>query len=208
MFKLVLGKAEEPEIKLPTSAGSWKKQASSRKTSISALLTMPKPLTVVDHNKLWKILQEMGIPDHLTCLLRTADTGPNQKAPLVVGLACSLAVFLPLWSLHNDNKQPASRITATGRGGRQGPQHWSHLDTQEHSFRSPRFPTISHSHTNLVNLPFPSATCVANTTPSPHPDCLPLPQQTVSWPCTPQWEGREEEKGLSTLKYSAGPEAS
>ena len=46
MFKLVLEKAEEPEIQLPTSAGSWKKQESSRKTSISALLTMPKPLTV------------------------------------------------------------------------------------------------------------------------------------------------------------------
>ena len=46
MFKLVLEKAEEPEIKLPTSVGSWKKQESSRKTSISALLTMPKPLTV------------------------------------------------------------------------------------------------------------------------------------------------------------------
>ena len=46
MFKLVLEKAEEPEIKLPTSAGSWKKQESSRKTSISAFLTMPKPLTV------------------------------------------------------------------------------------------------------------------------------------------------------------------
>ena len=46
MFKLVLEKAEEPEIKLPTSAGSWKKQESSRRTSISALLTMPKPLTV------------------------------------------------------------------------------------------------------------------------------------------------------------------
>ena len=45
MFKLVLEKAEEPEIKLPTSAGSWKKQESSRKTSISALVTMPKPLT-------------------------------------------------------------------------------------------------------------------------------------------------------------------
>ena len=69
MFKLELEKAEEPEIKLPTSAGSWKKQESSRKTSISALLTMPKPLTV-RYNKLWKILKEMGIPDHLTCLLR------------------------------------------------------------------------------------------------------------------------------------------
>ena len=75
MFKLVLEKAEEPEIKLPTSAGSWKKQESSRKTSISALLTMPKPLTGVDHNKLWKILKEMGIPDHLTCLLRNLYTG-------------------------------------------------------------------------------------------------------------------------------------
>ena len=70
MFKLVLEKAEESDIKLPTSAGSSKKQASSRKTSISALLTMPKPLDCVDHNKLGKILKEMGIPDHLTCLLR------------------------------------------------------------------------------------------------------------------------------------------
>src|SRR5574340_1240247 len=69
MFKLVLEKAEEPEIKLPPSAGSWKKQESSRKISISALLTMPKPLTMwITIN--WKILKEMGIPDHLTCLLR------------------------------------------------------------------------------------------------------------------------------------------
>ena len=69
MYKLVLEKAEEPEIKLPTSAGSWKRQESSRKTSISALLTKPKPLTVwITIN--WKILKEMGIPDHLTCLLR------------------------------------------------------------------------------------------------------------------------------------------
>ena len=69
MFKLDLEKAEEPEIKLSTSAGSSKKQESSRKTSIFALLTMPKPLTVwITIN--WKILKEMGIPDHLTCLLR------------------------------------------------------------------------------------------------------------------------------------------
>ena len=69
MFKLVLEKVEEPEIKLPISAKSWKKQESSRKMSISALLTMPKPFDYVDHKKLWKILKEMGIPDHLTCLL-------------------------------------------------------------------------------------------------------------------------------------------
>ena len=59
MFKLVLEKAEEPEIKLPTSTGSSKKQESSRKTSISVLLAMPKPLTVwITIN--WKILKEMG----------------------------------------------------------------------------------------------------------------------------------------------------
>ena len=74
MFKLIIEKAEEPEIKSPTSAGSWKKQENSRKTSISALLTMPKPLTV-DHNKLWKILKEVGIPDHLSCLLRNLYAG-------------------------------------------------------------------------------------------------------------------------------------
>ena len=69
MFKLVLEKAEEPEIKLLTSAGSSKKQESSRKTSISAI-DYAKAFDCVDHNKLWKILQQMGIPDHLTCLLR------------------------------------------------------------------------------------------------------------------------------------------
>ena len=58
MFKLVLEQAEEPEVKLPSSLGSLQKQESSRKTSISALLTMPKPFSV-DHSKLWKILQEM-----------------------------------------------------------------------------------------------------------------------------------------------------
>ena len=82
MFKLVLEKAEGPEIKLPTPAGSWKKQESSRKISISALLTMQKP-DCVDHNKLWKILQEMGIPDHLTCLLRNLYAG--QEATVRTG---------------------------------------------------------------------------------------------------------------------------
>ena len=63
-------KGRIPEIKLPTSAGSWKKQESSRKTSISALLTTPKPLTVwITTN--WKILKEMRILDHLTCFLRS-----------------------------------------------------------------------------------------------------------------------------------------
>ena len=83
MFKLVSEKAEEPEIKLPTFAGSSKKkQESSRKTSISVLLTMPKALTVwITIN--WKILKELGIPDHLTCLLRNLYAG--QEATIRTG---------------------------------------------------------------------------------------------------------------------------
>ena len=74
MFKLVLEKSEEPEIKLPTSAGSWERQESSRKTSISSLLMMPKPLTVwITTN--CKILKEMEILDYLTCLLRNLYAG-------------------------------------------------------------------------------------------------------------------------------------
>ena len=71
MFKLVLEKAEEPEIKLPTSAGSWKKQEiSTHKKIYFCFIDYAKAFDCVDHNKLWKILKEMGIPDHLTCLLR------------------------------------------------------------------------------------------------------------------------------------------
>ena len=68
-----LEKAEEPEIKLPTSSGSSKKQESSRKTS--TFVDYTKAFECVDHNKLWKILEEMGIPDHLTCLLRNLYAG-------------------------------------------------------------------------------------------------------------------------------------
>ena len=70
MFKLDLEKAEEPEIKLPTSVRSQKKQESSRRTSTSPLLTKPKPLTVWITINCRKFLKEVGIPDHLTCLLR------------------------------------------------------------------------------------------------------------------------------------------
>ena len=74
MFKLVLEKAEEPEIKLPTTAGSSKKQDSSRKKNYFCFIDYAKAFDYFDfvdyHNKLWKILQEMGIPDHLICLLR------------------------------------------------------------------------------------------------------------------------------------------
>ena len=82
MFKLDFKKAEEPEIKLPTSVGSSKKQESSRKASISALLTIPKPLTVWTTTN-WKILKEMGIPEHQTCLLRNLYAG--QEATVRIG---------------------------------------------------------------------------------------------------------------------------
>ena len=84
MFKLDLEKAEEPEIKLPTSVGSSKKQESSRKTSTSALLTMlNEAFDCVIHSKLWKILKEMGIRDHFTSLLRNLYAG--QEATVRMG---------------------------------------------------------------------------------------------------------------------------
>ena len=84
MFKLVLEKAEEPEIKLPTSTGSSKKQESSRKTSTSALLTMSAVWITINYVIfLKKILQEMGISDHLTCLLRNLYAG--QEATVRTG---------------------------------------------------------------------------------------------------------------------------
>ena len=78
MLKLNLEKAEEPEIKLPTSIGSWKKQEFQNNFT-SALLTTPKPLTVWITNEPWKILKEMGIPSHLTCLLRNLYAGQETR---------------------------------------------------------------------------------------------------------------------------------
>ena len=70
MFKLVLEKAEEPEIKLPTSAGILEKAREFQKNIYFCFIDYAKDFDCVDHNKLWKILQEMGIRDHLTCVLR------------------------------------------------------------------------------------------------------------------------------------------
>ena len=82
MFKLVLGKGEKPEIKLPVSAGSLKKQESSRKTCF-CFIDYAKAFDCVYYNKLWKILKEMGIPDHLSCLLRNLYAG--QEATVRTG---------------------------------------------------------------------------------------------------------------------------
>ena len=98
MFKLYLEKAEEPEIKLPTSAGSTKKQKSSRKISTSALLTMPKPLTVWITTNCGKFFRRW---EHLTCLLRnlfagqeaTVRTGLEQQTGSILGKKCAKAVY-------------------------------------------------------------------------------------------------------------------
>ena len=83
MYKLGLEKAEEPEIQLHTSIGSWRKKGSSRKNIYLCFIDYAKAFDCVDHNKLWKILQEMGIPDHLTCLLRNLYAG--QEATIRTG---------------------------------------------------------------------------------------------------------------------------
>ena len=88
MFKLVLEKRKEPEIKLPTSTGSLKKQEfqkTNKQTNkhLFLLIDYAKAFDCVDHNKVWKILKEMGIPDHLTCLLRNLYAG--QKATVRTG---------------------------------------------------------------------------------------------------------------------------
>ena len=82
MFKLDLEKAKEPEIKFPTSAGSWKKRE-FQKNIYFCFIDYAKAFDCVDHNKLWKILKEMGIPDHLTRLLRNQYAG--QEATVRTG---------------------------------------------------------------------------------------------------------------------------
>ena len=83
MFKLGLEKAEEPEIKLSTSAGSLNKQEIPEKNIYFCFIDYAKAFDCVDHNKLWKILKEMGIPDHLICLLRNLYAG--QEATVRTG---------------------------------------------------------------------------------------------------------------------------
>ena len=82
MFKLDLEKAEEPEIKLPTSARSSKKQESSRKNIYFCFIDYAKAFYCVDHNKLWKNLQEMGIPAHLTSFWEISLQVRKQKLEL------------------------------------------------------------------------------------------------------------------------------
>ena len=123
MFKLVLEKVEEPQIKLPTSAGSLNKQESSRKTSIFCFIDYAKAFDCVAHNKLWKILKEMGISDHLTCLLRnlyagqeaTVRTGHGMTDCFQIGKrVCQGCILSPcLFNLYAEYAQ--ARIKIAGR---------------------------------------------------------------------------------------------
>ena len=131
-----LEKAEEPEIKLPTSAGSSKKQESSRKKkTYFCFIDYTKAIYCVDHNKLWKILEEMGIPDYLTCLLRNLYAGQEvtelemeQQIGYKLGKEYVMAVYchpayltymqstpceMPDWMKHKLESRLSGEITIT-----------------------------------------------------------------------------------------------
>ena len=104
IFRLVLEKAEESEIKLPTSAGSLKKEE-FQKNIYFCFIDYAKAFDYMDHNKLWKILKEMGIPDHLTCLLRNLYA--SQEATVRTGHGtgvCQGCILSPcLFNLYAEN---------------------------------------------------------------------------------------------------------
>ena len=89
MFKLVLEKAEEQEIKLQTSTGSWKKQESSIKNIYFCFIDYAKSFDCVDHQKLWKLLKARGIPDHLTSCLRNLYAGQEATVKIKHGITGS-----------------------------------------------------------------------------------------------------------------------
>ena len=113
MFKLDLEKTEEPEIKLPKSVGSLKKQESSRKNVYFCFVDYAKAFDCVDHNKLWKILKEVGLLDHLTCLLRnlyasqeaTVRTGHGTMDWFQIGIGVPKGCISPpcLYNLYSEH---------------------------------------------------------------------------------------------------------
>ena len=114
MYKLDLEKAEEPEMKLPTSIGSYKKQENSRKKKIYfCFIDYTKTFDYVDHNKLWKYLKEMEIPDHFTCLLRNMydaqetiaeldmeqETSSKLGKEYIISVYCHPVYLTYMWSI-------------------------------------------------------------------------------------------------------------
>ena len=125
IFKLDLEKAEEPEIKLPISAGSYKKQEFQKNINFW-FIDYAKSFACVDHNKLWKILKAMGIPDHLTCLLRNLYTGQEATVrtgqgttdwfQIGKGIRQSYILFLCLLNLYADNIMLNARLDEAQAG--------------------------------------------------------------------------------------------
>ena len=85
MYKLDLEKSEEPEIKLPTSVGSWRKLKELQKNISFCFIDSAKAFDSVDHRKLWEIFKEIGVPVHLTCLLRNLYTGQEATLRIIHG---------------------------------------------------------------------------------------------------------------------------
>ena len=112
MFKLDLEKAEEPEIKLLPSIGSLKKKKKKEFQKNICFIDYAKGLDYMDHNKLWTILQEMGTPDHLTCLLKKLYAGQEATVRTRHGTTdwfqigkgiCQGCIWLPcLFNLHTE----------------------------------------------------------------------------------------------------------
>ena len=139
MFKLVLEKAEEPEIKLPTSTGSSKKQE-FQKNIYFCFLDYAKAFDCVDHNTLWKILTEMGIPDHLTCLLRnlyasqeaTARTGHETTDWFQIGKGVRQGCILSLclFNFHAEYIMRNAELEETQAGIKIAGRNINHLGKQ------------------------------------------------------------------------------
>ena len=126
MVNLVLEKQEEPQIKLPTSAGTSKKQESSRKKLYFCFIDYVKAFDCVDHNKLWRILKEMGIPGHLTCLLRSlhasqeatvrTEHGTTDWFPIGKGVRQGCILSLCLFNLYAEYIMRNARLEETQAG--------------------------------------------------------------------------------------------
>ena len=169
MFKPVLEKAEEPEIKLPTSAGSWKREF--QKNIYFCFIDYAKAFDCVDHKKLWKILKEMGIPDHLICLLRklyagqeaTVRTGHGTTDWFQIGKGvCQGCILSPcLFNLYAEFSQFLSHVDSL----------WPH--GLQHT-RSPCPSPTPGVHTNLCPLSQWCHTAISSSVPfSSLPQSLP-----------------------------------
>ena len=113
MYKLDLEKGEEPEIKLPTCGGLYKTQRISKKNIYFCFIDYAKAFGCVDHNKLWSILKEMGILDHITCFLRNLYSS-SLSWWCYLTISSSAALFFCFQSFPASGSFPISRLFASG----------------------------------------------------------------------------------------------